>query len=106
MADEQHRYKHDRVTQHASICNDKSKMLPVIGESSRAVEASSSRGHISPSHDEASATPIHTDVHAHDPHPTTRHDVAAHNSFLGGPKDTYYLLYMHTMLQLTYGKKR
>lgn len=37
MADEQSRYKHGRLSQHASMCKEKSKSLLVVGESSYAL---------------------------------------------------------------------
>lgn len=74
--------------QHASVCWKKVRLSrPTNGELSCTVEGSSSRGHVSLTHDET-LVPVHYGLHAHDQQPAVKPHVTAYASFPRGPEDT------------------
>lgn len=90
MVVKQPKYKHGWLSQHASLRREKAKSSHVIGESSRAAEESSFRGHESPTHDDAPAAFIHASsifVHVYDPHPPAIPDTSAFDGFPRCPDD-------------------
>lgn len=99
MVDEQPRYTHGPLTQHASVYRKRAKSSWVVGESSWTTEGSFGRGHVSSTHDEAPVTPFHAlddVVHVHDPHHAVGHVAATPSDFSRGPYDMSLLpFYAH-----------
>lgn len=67
MTDEQPRFKHDRMSQHASVCTENAHT--------------------------ASMHALDDVIHVHDPHPLARYDAVTYDGFLGGPYNMSLLLH-------------
>lgn len=87
MTKEQLRYKHDQLSQHASMRMKKGRSSCVVEQSSGVVEGSSSHVHESPTHDDAHVIVVHAPV----AHPLIGPDVVAPQGFLGGQYDMLLL---------------
>lgn len=83
MTDEQLRYKHGQLCQHASVLMKKGRSSCVVEQSSGVVEGSSSHVHESLAHDDAHVIIVHAPV----AHPPIGPDVVAPRGFLGGQYD-------------------